>query len=365
MNTYFLLVPNIKNKYIKSINIEKNILDTYLDYNIFKSILEKNNYKDISNEDIKNIDYVDFMYIYGDIKYDTKIYNIKSKCKNLLKHETEQSITNKENLYKNVEEMNKKTNSKIINMCKTYNIDDIDKLPDKKTYIIRPIGGYKGQEIKIVNNNEEFKEYKEKYLEIINDKKNKYSYSIKKIYKDGVIISEYINKPLLFKEKKFHLRCYMIIKYINNKWDYSIFDMFKILTAEEKYKDEDYYNKKIHDTHLGSTDKDYFGFEDFNKNTINNYTKELRDKIKEQINKICGGIYYIAVKNGIEKYEEDENAFELFAPDIMIDENGNCILIEVNNRVGTSFKMNNKNKVNKFSKNFFNWLLNETIFLID
>ena len=92
---------------------------------------------------------------------------------------------------------------------------------------------------------------------------------------------------------------------------------------------------------------------------------ELRDKIKEQINKICGGIYYIAVKNGIEKYEEDENAFELFAPDIMIDENGNCILIEVNNRVGTSFKMNNKNKVNKFSKNFFNWLLNETIFLID
>jgi len=364
MDTYFLLVPNIKNRYIKSVNIDKEILDTYLNYNIFKIILEKNNYKDVSNEDIRNIKKVSLMYIYGDIKYDKEIYNIKSKCKNLLKHETEQSITNKENLYKNVEEMNKKSKTQIINMSKTYNIEEIDKLPEEKIYIIRPVGGYKGQEIKIVNNNEEFKEYKDKYLDIINDNKNKYTYIMKKIYKEGVIISEYINNPMLFKEKKFHLRCYMIIKYINNKWDYSIFDMFKILTAEEKYKKDDYLNKKIHDTHLGSTDKDYFGFEDFNEKNIKNYSKELKDRIKEQINKICGGIYYIAVKNGIEKYEEDDNAFELFAPDIMIDENGNCILIEVNNRVGTSFKMNNKNKVNKFTKNFFNWLLNETLFLI-
>ncbi len=38
----------------------------------------------------------------------------------------------------------------------------------------------------------------------------------------------------------------------------------KLFTAKEKYKNEDWFNKDIHDTHLKSTDNDYYYPDDLN-----------------------------------------------------------------------------------------------------
>ena len=68
-------------------------------------------------------------------------------------------------------------------------------------------------------------------------------------------------------------------------------DLGRIFTAKKEYIQEDWNNTDIHDTHMKSTDKDYFFPEDFNninlnrhdinKDTINNQTLFILSKISE------------------------------------------------------------------------------------
>lgn len=72
---------------------------------------------------------------------------------------------------------------------------------------------------------------------------------------ESVVASTYIKNPLLTPEgKKFHLRMYFYVCIGKNGYFKSeLWKEGKILTAAEPYKNEDYGNRKIHDTHAGST----------------------------------------------------------------------------------------------------------------
>ena len=95
------------------------------------------------------------------------------------------------------------------------------------------------------------------------------------------ILNKYIINPLLFKEKKFHIRIYLI-NYINSK---NIIKSYlsrygKIITAKDKYIPADFGNKDIHDSHIKSTDNDYMFPNDlekeYGKTKVHNYFNQIK-----------------------------------------------------------------------------------------
>lgn len=358
--TFYIAVPNVN-----TATTEK--LKNNINYNILIKILEHNNWINKTNENINKLMYsgLGLLYIYGETSFDRKLYNVKTNNKNSLIHNTDQGFTNKLKLYFNMKNLFKHIDYYNNNffMCKSWNIDDLQKLPESnKTYIIRPVGGWSGLNIVITNNNNDFLKYKkneqiEKSNVLAKSKLTKHLQIIDRIFLDGTIVSEYITNPLLFNGRKFHLRCYIAIIYKNNKWTYSFFNQCNILTAKLLYKNSDWSNKNIHDTHLESSLDDYVYPDDFNLK----YNDNIINYINIQLNIIALCIFKIAVNTGIKKYPETENAFELYGFDCMILDDFSVILLEVNNRIGTSFKNVSSKKSIEFSNNFFNWMYNTCI----
>lgn len=150
---------------------------------------------------------------------------------------------------------------------------------------------------------------------------------------DNILISKYIINPLLFKKKKFHLRLCFIISIINSKYNAYLLDIMRIFTSKLPFKLEDFNNKDIHDTHLKSTDKDYFFPQDFTtENMGQNITPEIINTLWDKIRDIIKKIVIIGYNdvNKICLYNNHKNGFHIFGPDIMIDIDLNPILLECN-----------------------------------
>ena len=205
-----------------------------------------------------NISHVDFAWVgatIGDnyLKYDKKIYEIKTTLKNLLEGggvkgdvDKKDVITNKSSLYFNLKEKFPELSQKY--MMETTTLKNIKNIENNKVYIVRPIGpgAGGGADVYVVSNNQE--------LEKARQKTKRYNKTDK-----HVIISEYITNPLLLptlSNKKFHLRMYLMIcvgSPYNNGFEWHFWNRGKIITAELPYKNSDYTNTKIHDTHFKST----------------------------------------------------------------------------------------------------------------
>lgn len=150
---------------------------------------------------------------------------------------------------------------------------------------------------------------------------------------ENILVSKYIKNPLLFKTKKFHLRLCFIISIIDSKFNSYLLDTMRIVTAKLPYKLADFKNRDIHDTHLASTEKDYYFPEDFTTQNMSIPIKSeiiltLWDKIRDIMKKVA--MVACNSANHIKLYNNHKNAFHMFGPDIMIDENFNPILLEVN-----------------------------------
>ena len=111
-------------------------------------------------------------------------------------------------------------------------------------------------------------------------------------------------------------------------WGRSIlFPKFRLLTALQPFINGDYRNKKIHDSHVGSTNDDYF-LEDLPLNV----QKVVRDKVEKIYNLLISKIK-------VQPYPEAKNAYEILGIDVMIDKKLNVYLLEVNQNAGvTMFK---------------------------
>jgi hypothetical protein len=173
---------------------------------------------------------------------------------------------------------------------------------------------------------------------------------------DVIISSKYITNPLLFQEKKFHLRCHMFITIINNKLSGHVCDIYKILVAMDKYKNEDYQNIDIHDTHhLGPADKNYLFPHHFIRENISNI--EFNDStipyIYDQIRNICKHVTIIAAKN-VKLQSNAENSFHLLGCDFLIDSNLNVMLLECNKFSDISGNKNGNYKI--FLDRFWEWV---------
>ena len=261
-------------------------------------------------------------------------YNVNSILTNLLMNS--EILGNKQKLYFEMLKYNPKITEKYF--AKTYLLKDINSIDSVN--IVRSFNKYtsgSGKNIYIVETTKELNELK------------------KKVNINDFIISEYIINPLLFKNKKFHLRVLFMIKYINNEITFSIFKNITILQAKLPFINNDYLNKDIHDTHLKSTDDDYFFYNEFKNNkNYNNIIKQIKTVIKECIN---------MAKLKIKPYPESKNAFQTYMCDFMITADYNIKLLEINTgAIGYKFlNIKNHDMETLYSKNYFGWIFQKTI----
>lgn len=249
-------------------------------------------------------------------RYDHSGYQIISLIKNILSNE-KSAITDKSKLYENIDHKY---------LCETRSLDSVKEVHSGEVLIVKPIGigAAGGNGISIINNTEELIAAKK----LIKDMK----------FADG-IVCKYITNPLLFKDRKFHIRRYILVSTTGIG---SVFDYGWIYTAKEKYVNKDYGNKDIHDSHFGSTDKDYV-FPECLKN------QDLISQSDEIAKHVCDRLLPYA-----KSYPESKHAYEVFGLDIMFDDQHRGYLLEVNDKVGYRIYQAEENE--KFSQNFYKWI---------
>ena len=387
--------------------------DKVIDIDIFRNILNKNGWKEYLYKDIFDIETqkiineelynkikeegLGLFYLSGkyNLRNNNDLYKIECFINNKVDRKLHKKILNKDKIYKQYEEL---IDDKVeLFLPKTY--EDIFDIKNKdlnfknnKVYIVKPSNSWKGYGIKIITNIKDLnkykknvniinkhinnlkklrnnKEYLEEYINKNKDLKKCYEkyFNIpldcfEKVFSRQIIIQEYINNPLLFKNRKFHLRSYLMIKLFNNKLSFSYFKKAKILTAKDEYKNNDYLNHDIHDTHIGSTDADYYFPNDLKKYANKNITDDIINYLYKQMNIIGDITVIIDKKNNLKNYDKVYNAFDVLGVDLMITDDFQLKILEYNvHNIGHGVINKNADNVIEFENDFFNWVYNEGI----
>ena len=139
-------------------------------------------------------------------------------------------------------------------------------------------------------------------------------------YKDWVL-QEYINNPLLVKGRKFHIRIY----YLVYRTEAFVYNVGKIITAGEKYKREDYSNKKIHDSHITDSLQGMFFPESLK------LTKKREKEVWGQIIELFKDIKKLGK---FECFPESKDCYQIFGADLMITDNYQVKMLELNTKLG-------------------------------
>jgi hypothetical protein len=119
----------------------------------------------------------------------------------------------------------------------------------------------------------------------------------------------------------------------------------KILTAAKPFILDKFYDKTIHDTHVGTTATDYIFPEDFNTDNIGiEITTSIKKKLLQDIREILKKVSHIISKGNtrVKLYDNFKNGFEIMGVDMMVLDDLQPILIEVNNKAGFSNKKTEK-----------------------
>lgn len=185
-------------------------------------------------------------------------------------------------------------------MAREFLWEDITKfryLTADEVIIAKPISGWGGKGIQIYE--------KEDYVDLVSPA--------------SYVFCEYVSDLLLFRERKFHLRVYLFA----TTWGtFRVYPHYRIITARLPYVAGDWTNKDVHDTHLESTDADYF-FQPGGDLYI--------EKTDEQIQAICAEIIrHLQPK----PYPESKVAYEMLGLDFLVRANGDVVLLEVNTNAG-------------------------------
>ena len=350
---------NNKKRYIKSNAIKKKtflILSDYIDSKIVEKMFNNKYWKPSNIKLYKNKKnkekYVDFIYTDGkksSIKY---IWDIKSNVYNTLS-DSAYVVTDKKKLYNNFKKLHPKLVKKY--MMEQYSVDILNKkdiellklnkfkniFKNNSTWILKPVIGYKGHGIKVVNNYNDMMQHFNNNLY----KKDHTHYLSKYIKKDSNpwVIAKYIDNPLLYGGKKFHIRMNIMYFVINNdnKLKNKVIKKFlfkdgSIIRAKKNYKKNNYENKDIHDTHH---------IIDYELDFIDEFTKEFgldkTNKVLKEIKKITDIIFKILDINNANCYPNTINCFNVFGLDIMVDDNFNVKLLECNYKPSLALIKNN------------------------
>jgi hypothetical protein len=320
-------------------------------------ILESRGWKYIDFDAITPETYIDFAWVGGTIgneylKFDPRVYSLKTTLKNLLvgsgvrgDYRDKDVITNKYELYYNIVRLSPEIGKK--HLCESYDLKRLTFLQRDQILISRPVGVGTGggNGICMITNNIELTRTRF-------ESSRKYKY---------IIASEYINNPFLIDGCKFHLRMYWAV-YPDCKGNYnhSLYRVGKIITAAEPYKNSDWHNKRIHDSHFSQTSINRYFPDDIE------LSLELKDNIFTQMNDILNVAYKVILPHA-RCYADTQYGFEVFGCDFMITSDYIVKLLEINAKHDygvDDLKKQNPEGFIHFCKGFYNWICNSVIFQI-
>ena len=320
-------------------------------------LLTSKGWKYIPFDEITPDIFIDFAWIGGTIgdeylKFDERVYSLKTTLKNLIvgsgvrgDNRDKDVITNKYELYYNIYNLSPEICRR--HLCESYDLKRLTFLQKDQILIARPVGVGTGggNGISIITNNKELIDTK---------------FSLCRKYK-SIIASEYIKNPLLLNDKKFHLRMYWLV-YPNTNGDYyhSLHKVGKIITALDRYQNNDWHNKKIHDSHFCSTDTNrYFPYDI-------NLSNEITDHLFVQMNDILNIAYRVLLPH-TKCYNDTKYGFEVFGCDFMITSDFIVKLIEINAKHDygvNDLKKENANGFISFCSGFYDWIYEKAILSI-
>jgi len=260
------------------------------------------------------------IYLDGLSIYDKSVYKYHTFVKNQI-GDDKNFLSDKDNL-PNIIQKKYQMPTYFINL-KKFHVGVYRKLFTKnKVWILKPVRGREGIGIKIVNTFEELKNYLSKDVKKIN-------LNIRR--KNEWVLQEYILNPMLFQERKFHLRVYFMVFQEN----IYLFPHYLIITAKNKYKKEDFDNKDIHDSHYseGSVRNKIFP-ED------TSFSKKEVDIVQQNMLQLFKFMKSKMIK--MRCYEGDQNCYEIFAADMMLTDSLKLKILEINARIGWPATMDRK-----------------------
>jgi hypothetical protein len=175
----------------------------------------------------------------------------------------------------------------------------------------------------------------------------------------GAIVSKYITNPLLYKEKKFHLRIYITIfidKNGNKKIKYML-NYIKIIIAKQKYVIRDKVDYLDPDINISGGGADRLILWDIDQcchlsSPSIAFFNKCNKSIKDAINSIP--------LDSISLYPEQKAGLFIYGGDIMLDDTGHAWILELNARPGyglpDGIQLNNIEVAKNFDWHFFKGL---------
>jgi hypothetical protein len=291
---------------------------------------------------------IDFVYMDGKYLVDKSLWKYKKNLDSIVDMVGDNhSISDKYNLLEN---LRKKTNinhkhllnQTFINLYNIYKnptqLNSFKSFFDKyKVLIFKPIHGIKGQDMETFDNFNKFKIF---VNDLIDKRKYKFKHfnlqeynkmNIEKkhhIYNIEWVLQEYIINPLLYKDRKFHMRGYFMYYRKNNTKVGYLLDNMTLFTAKDPYKTTDVGNKDIHDTHYKNT---MIGI-NFRNDITDMIGPEKTKYVMDQILHIFKNVLKII---NAKCFQEIKHCFQIFGCDIMITNDFTVKLIETNYMPGS------------------------------
>ena len=272
------------------INLDKYSFFNDGDNMIIKLLEKRGNWEII--EDKKKLD---FLYLEGPAMYDKKYYHYNTLLRN--NNDNHQYFTMKNKLYHTLR------GSKYL--LENYDINDKileEKIDGSTIWIIKPVQGYAGAGIIISKDKKDIQKHIKKF--------KKYS---------QWVLQKYIENPLLYENRKFHFRIYMLVH--NDKFYY--YQKGLVALANKIFTLTAFEDKDIHDTRF----KDQvLLFPDI-------FETDLVDKIYVSIEEIIRELK----SNKIKCFPDSKYCYQIFAMDLMILDNLDIKLLEINEKVSQKF----------------------------
>ena len=196
-------------------------------------------------------------------------------------------------------------------------------IEEGRIYMVKPVDSGKGSGIFLIKNKEELKKnyYKLKKTHGV------YQAKIKRQNKVHWLLQEYLERPMLWKGRKFHIRIYYII---TKDRDVYFSKINFTLPAKKKYQLNNFKDKDIHDTHYDINNEVVFC-----KESHEGFTDEQFDKMFKAIKKFHKTLIH---KIKIKCYPGVNFCFEILGSDIMFTEKGELKLLELNKEPGFTKK---------------------------
>ena len=181
--------------------------------------------------------------------------------------------------------------------------------------------------------------------------------------KNDAIISEYITNPKTIEGKKFNIRLFVILSIESGIKRCYIHDEITIATALKPYIASDWLNSEIHISGGKYTNKYYKWPQDiYGHEGIPN---DVRHNFVEFKKTLAMGI----ALTDMSIYHEFFIGYKVFAVDAMITENNQFFILEINNCIGfgcAGFGITDADECNafsnRFSEDYFSFILNSVIF---